>query len=154
MDQTDLSAQAKEAASLLLTLTRELFAPDNDMVEELPLAQLRVCGILYGGPRSMSSLSRELGVSFSAMTQIADRLERARLVKRVAGEADRRVRCLQLTRRGQNIMRLREEARVRRVLALWEHLPAQAGREVLATLELMATACLASKTRTLSESLL
>ena len=44
---------------------------------ELPLAQLRVCGVLCDGPRPMSAVSRELGVSLSAMTQIADRLERA-----------------------------------------------------------------------------
>ena len=86
----------------------------------MPLAQLRVCGILYDGPRPMSALSRELGVSLSAMTQIADRLERARLVNRVAEGADRRIRCLQLTERGQKLMRSREDARNRRVLAVLE----------------------------------
>jgi len=54
----------------------------NDPAVELPLAQLKVCSLLYGGPLSMSAWA-ELGVSLSAMTQIADRLERARLVKRV-----------------------------------------------------------------------
>ena len=62
----------------------------------------------------MSVLSRELGVSLSAMTQIADRLERARLVKRQFEGTDRRVRSLQLTSRGQKIMQAREEARVQR----------------------------------------
>ena len=46
----------------------------------------------------MSSLGRELGVSLSAITQIADRLERAGLVTRVAKGGDRRVRRLELTR--------------------------------------------------------
>ena len=49
----------------------------------------------------MSALSREFGVSLSAMTRIADRLERARLVKRVAEGGDRRIRHLQLTPRGE-----------------------------------------------------
>ena len=62
----------------------------------------------------MSALSRELGVSLSALTQIADRLERARLVKRTAAEDDRRVRCLQLTARGEKMMRSCREARVAR----------------------------------------
>ena len=83
MDKMDLSSQATTAASLLVALTREIFSSDDSLAEQMPLAQLRVCGILYRGPRPMSALSRELGVSVSAMTQIADRLERARLVHRV-----------------------------------------------------------------------
>ena len=86
-------------------------AGDDDVVAELPLAQLRVCGILHRGPRPMSALGRDLGVSLSAMTQIADRLERASLVKRVAEGNDRRVRCLRLTPRGESIMQRREDAR-------------------------------------------
>ena len=62
------------------------------------------------------------------MTQIADRLERARLVKRVAEGNDRRVRCLQLTARGEKMMRKRREARVLRTLAVLEHLAAQQRR--------------------------
>jgi DNA-binding MarR family transcriptional regulator len=145
MDKTELSDQATAAASLLVALTRELFAPDGSLVEQMPLAQLRVCGALYGGPRPMSALSRELGVSLSAMTQIADRLERARLVKRVADGMDRRIRCLQLTERGQKLMRLREDARNRRVLAVLEHLSPEARSEVLAALEILVEACAGAK---------
>ena len=63
----------------------------------------------------MSALGRELGVSLSAMTQIADRLERASLVDRVNQGADRRVRLLQLTEKGQEMMRRHDEVRVRRI---------------------------------------
>jgi DNA-binding MarR family transcriptional regulator len=145
MDKTNLSTQATTTASLVVKLTREFFTPDGSLVEEMPLAQLRVCGILYGGPRSMSALSRELGVSVSAMTQIADRLERARLVHRVADGADRRIRCLQLTERGQRLMRAREEARNRRVLAVLEQLSPEARSEVLAALETLVEACAAAR---------
>ena len=140
MDKTDLSNQATTAASLLVALTREFFTPDGSLAEQMPLAQLRVCGILYDGPRPMSALSRELGVSLSAMTQIADRLERARLVNRVADGMDRRIRCLQLTERGQKLMRSREEARNRRVLAVLEQLSPGARSEVLAALETLVEA--------------
>ena len=58
----------------------------------------------------MSALSRELGVLLSAVTQIADRLERSRLVQRVGDETDRRLRCLRLTRRGTAMRRRRDEA--------------------------------------------
>ncbi len=88
----------------------------------------------------MSVLSRRLGVSLSAMTQIANRLEQAHLVKRVAEVADRRVRCLQLTERGEKIMQLREETRVQRMAALLEHLSPQDRGEVQDALEKMVRA--------------
>jgi DNA-binding MarR family transcriptional regulator len=142
MDETVTLEQSQQAASLMVDLTRRLFLPDDDQVAELPVAQLRVCGILcgHGGPRAMSVLSRELGVSLSALTQIADRLERARLVRRVAEGSDRRVRCLQLTERGEQTMRQREETRVGRMMAALEHLSPRARQDVLAALQTLADA--------------
>jgi DNA-binding MarR family transcriptional regulator len=93
----------------------------------------------------MSALSRELGVSLSAMTQIADRLERAQLVKRVAQGNDRRVRRLRLTPRGQQMMRLHDEVRVRRMSTVLEQLTPDTRREVAAALQTMIHACLATK---------
>jgi DNA-binding MarR family transcriptional regulator len=144
MDEILTLNQARAIASLLPALMRHLFATDDDLATELPLAQLRVCGILYAGPRPMSALSRELGVSHSAMTQIADRLERARLVKRVAAGTDRRIRCLKLTRRGETTMRIREDFRARRVLSVLKRLSPGARRDVLAALETFSGAAAAN----------
>jgi DNA-binding MarR family transcriptional regulator len=137
------AAQAKTMTELLMSLMRDIFAVD-DQAAELPLRQLRVCAMLYEGARSMSSLSRELGVSLSAMTQIADRLERAGLVKRSFEGTDRRVRCLQLTPRAQRIMRLREDSRVQRASAALDQLPPPERENVLATLHALQTACTAT----------
>jgi DNA-binding MarR family transcriptional regulator len=137
--------QARTIARLLPSLMRQLLAGDDDLAAELPLAQLRVCGVLSGGPRPMSALGRELGVSLSAMTQIADRLERAQLVNRVTKGSDRRIRCLELTDRGEKLMRLRESARVERVLAALEHLAPKARGEVLESLQVLIRACVVSK---------
>jgi DNA-binding MarR family transcriptional regulator len=138
--------QARTTARLLHELLRHLAAgADEDPVVDLPLAQLRVCGVLSQGPRSMSALSRELGVSLSAMTQLADRLERAQLVNRVAQGGDRRVRCLQLTERGEKMMRYHEDLRVRRISAALEHLEPGARKQVTAALQTMIQACLATK---------
>ena len=71
--------QPRKLISHILALTRQLLAVD-DSAADLPLRQLRVCMALHEGPRSMSYLSRELGVSLSAMTQIADRLEHTGLL--------------------------------------------------------------------------
>lgn len=138
-----VSHQAKEVTDLLMSLMRELFAVD-DQAAELPLRQLRVCALLYEGSRSMTSLSRELGVSLSAMTQIADRLERARLVKRSFEDSDRRVRSLQLTPRAVRIMRLREDCRVRRAATALEQLTPQQRNTVLTALHALHHACSAA----------
>ena len=147
MYQPELMQIAESLAGLIPRLARGMASPGNlagrakDPADELPLAQLRLCGILSDGPRAMSALSRELGVSLSSLTQIADRLERARLVKRTAAEGDRRVRCLQLTARGAAMMRKRRDARLRHSLAVLEHLSSTERQLVRAAMETLVTAC-------------
>ncbi len=138
-------AEARSIASLLPALLGQLFAADDHLAVELPLAQLRVCGMLFDGPHPMSVLSRETGVSLSAMTQIADRLERARMVKRVGQGDDRRVRYLQLTPRGKKIMQLREDGRVQRVSAVLERLSPKSRDAVLDALRALIRACAATR---------
>jgi DNA-binding MarR family transcriptional regulator len=140
MDEIPVAEQAKTVVSQILALLRCVFALENDPAADLPVAQLRVCDMLHRGPRSMSAISRELGVSLSATTQLADRLERARLVRRVPEGSDRRVRCLELTPHGAKIMRCREETRLDRASAVLEHLPAQTRLEVLAALDMLVGA--------------
>lgn len=141
MFQPELMHVAESLTGLIPRLARGLSSPEKDLADELPLAQLRVCGVLSEGPLAMSALSRELGVSLSSLTQIADRLERARLVKRTATEDDRRVRCLQLTARGERMMRKRREARLRHSLAVLEHLSAAERELVLTAMETLVAAC-------------
>ena len=147
MYQPELMQIAESLAGLIPRLARGMASPgylagrEKDLADELPLAQLRLCGVLSEGPRPMSALSRELGVSLSSLTQIADRLERVRLVKRTAAEDDRRVRCLQLTARGEAMMRKRRDARLRHSLAVLEHLSATERELVRAAMETLVTAC-------------
>jgi DNA-binding MarR family transcriptional regulator len=147
MHEPNLLAEAQVIASLMLKLAQGLSVNGRDPASQLPLAQLRVCGVLAanGGPRPMSTLGRELGVSLSALTQIADRLERAGLVKRMTAGADRRVRCLQLTARGERIMRRRLAARVERVSAVLAHVPPPERRTVQTALETLLGACRATQ---------
>ena len=142
MNDTILFEQAKSLTSLLPAVMRGLFTVAGDPAAELPLSQLRVCRMLLScGPRPMSALSRELGVSLSAITQIADRLERARLVTRVAEENDRRIRCLQLTPHGEHVMRQREDVRIQHVLTVLEHLSPEMRQEMQSSLETLLEAC-------------
>ena len=115
----DHTVSREQAAAFVRLFPRccQLTVGSNDPTAELPLGQLRVCRVLTGGLQSISAISRELGVSLMAITQIADRLERARLVRRLTEDNDRRVRCLQLTARGEKLLRLHDEDRVRRMAA-------------------------------------
>ena len=148
MYQPELMQIAESLAGLIPRLARGMASPGKlagrakDPADDLPLAAAAaVHGVLSEGPRAMSALSRELGVSLSSLTQIADRLERARLVKRTAAEEDRRVRCLQLTARGAAMMRKRRDARLRHSLAVLEHLSSSERELVRTAMETLVTAC-------------
>jgi DNA-binding MarR family transcriptional regulator len=140
--------EAHKLSLLLPAIMRQIFTLEEELTVNLPIAQLRVCLILREGTRTMSDLSRELGVSLSAMTQIADRLERANLVSRVADRNDRRIRCLQLTPQGEKIMLRHEESRIQNVLAVFNCLSTSARMEILAALDTLMKATIAAKTNT------
>lgn len=147
MNEAVAVEQSSKVASLVMALVRRLLSSEHDPAAQMPLAQLRVCNVLYGGSRSLSAIGRELRVSLSAMTQIADRLERARLVKRVSNGADRRIKCLELTARGEKIMRQRQEERAGRVSAALSNLSPQARQKVVAALEMFVEGCEAAVSR-------
>lgn len=113
---------------------------EDEAIRELPLAQLRLCGVLSSGPFTMSAISRALGTTLSAVTQLADRLERAGLVQRVLRDDDRRVRCLRLTKRGQRLMQLHADNRRRRMSKVLERLAPSEIRTVNAALQILVRA--------------
>jgi DNA-binding MarR family transcriptional regulator len=145
MDQTASQEQAAAFVGLLQSLLRELTIGSSDPAVELPLGQLRVCRVLCNGPQSISAISRELGVSLSAVTQLADRLERARLVRRLAEDNDRRIRCLRLTARGERLLRLHDEERIRHMAAALARLTPKARDEAAAALDGLVRASIAAR---------
>jgi DNA-binding MarR family transcriptional regulator len=147
MNPTVSQEQAATLVGLLHSLLRELTIGSNDPVIQLPLAQLRACRVLSNGQQSISAISRELGVSLSAVTQIADRLERAKLARRVTEDSDRRIRCLQLTARGESLLRLHDEERIRRMAAALEHLTPKSRQRVAKTLETLVRASNKARTK-------
>jgi DNA-binding MarR family transcriptional regulator len=145
MDQIVSQEQAAAFVGSLQSLLRELTIGSTDAAIELPLAQLRVCRVLCDGPQSISAISRELGVSLSAVTQLADRLERAKLVRRLAEDTDRRIRCLQLTNRGEMLLRLHDAERIRRMAAALEQLTPKTRGEAAAALDMLVRASVAAR---------
>ncbi|MEX0678690.1 MAG: MarR family transcriptional regulator [Pirellulales bacterium] len=133
LGDASVHAQARELDAIFKALARKVWL-DDDPADELPLRQFRVCIALFEGPRSMSQLSRGLGVSQSAITQIADRLQTAGMVTRLPGGGDRRVRRVQLTTRARKMLRLREEKRIERVMQILKGMTAAARNNVLASM--------------------
>ncbi|MEX2113110.1 MAG: MarR family transcriptional regulator [Pirellulales bacterium] len=133
-------SQARMLRAALIGLGRGLLAVDDSTLD-LPLRQLRVCLTLCGRKESMSELSRGLGVSLSAMTQVADRLERQGLVERVFDGSDRRVRFLQLTAKGEALMRSHEEAQLHKMAACLRRIGQQDSEKVLHALRVLVEAC-------------
>lgn len=141
-----MAEQASDLTNLLPRLMRAIFTLDgNDPTMELPVAQLRVCNLLDEGPRTISALARELSITVSAVTQIADRLEAADLVERLAGKKDRRTRNLRLTGRGAEVLRFRRQRRVRRALKVLSELtPTDRAKALKALFALLAASTDAS----------
>src|SRR5690606_25281809 len=102
-DSHAVQAQARAMDVIFKAIGRRILVHD-DAALDIPLRQFRVCAALFEGARSMKELSVELGVSQSAITQIADRLEAAGLVTRGAVGEDRRVRNLELTPRARKVL--------------------------------------------------
>lgn len=116
MTNSRLEEQASEIAELLPRMLRGLFVLDaGDPDADLPVGQLRVCGILRHGPKNLSSLGKALGISLSAVTQIGHRLERAGLAQRYCEAGDRRVKSLKLTPYGEQVMANRNRKRTERI---------------------------------------
>jgi DNA-binding MarR family transcriptional regulator len=145
MGEDILTEQAVQLERLLPRLIRRLFMlPPEHPVNDLPLAQLRVCVILEEGPKPISAISRELDVSVSAATQIADRLEKVGLVERLANAEDRRMRKLQLTAEGGALMQSRRLLRVRRAADALAHIAPEVRETAIHALQTLLEATIAT----------
>ena len=142
-----LKQQAAAITKLLPQLMRQLFALDyENPAIELPIGQLRVCSILQlKGQLALTSLSKELSISMSAVTQIADRLEKSGIVERISSAGDKRIKHLQLTKYGKNLMNARLRKRVDRVSGILEVLSDDERNTITQSLKMLLDAAAKSK---------
>ncbi len=133
-------SEAGAVHAAIRSVVRNLLSVDDSMMD-LPLRQLKVCTTLYRQSHSMSEISRELGLSPSAVTQVSNRLERRGLIERVFQDDDRRVRKLRLTRKGQRLMRSREEKQLCRIAAALDKLSPKELHQIMTGLEILARNC-------------
>ena len=105
--------QAEELEQLLPILMRTLHKPDpDDPLTELTMPQIRIMRLINFEPRTASSLGEELGLSVSAVTQMANRMEAAGLLERHDNKGDKRVKPLCVTEYGRELMQRRHNRRV------------------------------------------
>jgi len=120
---SDQTANAKSVRESLLALGPRLLRVD-DLTLELPIRQLSVCHALFMSSGSMSQVSRLTNISLSGMTQVVDRLEKLGIVERFTSREDRRLRLLQLTKKGRQLMNEHALSQVTRIAACLERLSA------------------------------
>jgi DNA-binding MarR family transcriptional regulator len=112
----EVAMRAAKIEALLPRILRMIYKSTEDSVlAQLPLAQFRIIRVLYAGPRTITSLGEELALTSSAVTQMANRLQDANLIERVEDLEDRRVKHLALTPHAYEMMRARQERRVKRM---------------------------------------
>lgn len=117
-----LEARATELMGHLGALARRyLFQDRPSRDEQVPLHRQELRVILTvgeAGVTSMGRMARELAVSVSALTAIADRLVGKGLVRRYRSEQDRRVVLVELTDQGRRIHERRRQGRLRMATAM------------------------------------
>ncbi len=138
-----LDEQASRLEHLMPMILRRLFTLGQaGILADMPLGQLRICSFLQNGPRSMSAIADEMGMSTSAVTQIADRMERAGLVERLPVLDDRRSRNLHLTVHANRLMEARRESRTLRAREALALMPQDIRADMVTGLEQLLQATL------------
>lgn len=121
---------------LLPRVLRTLFKPvGDDPLVELPVGQMRMMRLLSSKTWTPSNLGEELGLSVSAVTQMANRLDAIGLLARVEDPSDRRVKHLTLTPLGLEMMRKRQDRRVRLLESVLVHMKEDRQEEFIRILE-------------------
>lgn len=146
--------RANRLEEILPGIMRVLFRTDpKDPLSELPLAQLRMMRLLTRGERLPSAIGSELGLSASAITQMANRLESIGFLERVQDAEDRRVRRLRLTPEATRLMEIRRRNRAARAASALSAIPEAQQDAILKSLEQLYSACQATQETKSPESL-
>lgn len=141
--------RALRLEALLPEAARSLYRPEaGDPLSELSLGQMRIVRILFTGRHTVSSLSEELGMSISAATQMIGRLEGLGLIEKVDDLQDRRVRNLNLTPHGLNLMNRRRDRRVERVRQVLSKMTQSQQQQIIDALETLVAECRRSASET------
>jgi DNA-binding MarR family transcriptional regulator len=132
MDEPALKLESLLPAAMV-TLFRNV--NEEDPLKHLSIGQIRLMRTLMNGEQSATHLCQKLGMSPSALTQMAARLISAGLVEKQLGPDDRRVRVLCLSPTGKELMTQRRKLRAKNAAAVLRHFPAHRTQELIMLLQ-------------------
>ena len=150
-ERTERALAAGVAAGLerLIGLFRSLSPPDGlSLTAAATLATLE-----RSGPRRLTSLAAQEGVTQPAMTQLITRLEDAGLVDRAADPADGRVVQVRITADGKAMLARRRAVRAERVAGLLDRLSPDERAALAAALPAMDALANAERTEPVTAGL-
>ena len=118
VDERTLAVGIASGLERLIGLVRSLTPPDGiSLTAAATLATLE-----RSGPRRLTALAVQEGVTQPAMTQLIGRLQDAGLVRREADPADGRVVQVRLTDQGRETLARRRAVRAERLAAVLDQL--------------------------------
>ena len=118
-----LSTLALEVNSLSIHLVR--YARRADEALGVPPARLSALSVLvFGGERTITELADAELVSLATISRVVDGLEAMGLARRVPNPADARSVLIRATPKGRRVMERGRQARVERLTAVLEAVPA------------------------------
>lgn len=107
---SDLSSDAMDSEQVALAFRRASYAVQHSLIAQARASDLGLLDFLVlcraaegDGGIVPGEVGRSLGLSTSTMTGLADRLEQAQLMRRVAHPTDRRLVLLQATAKGRRL---------------------------------------------------
>ncbi len=120
--------------------------PVTDGAMELTIAQMRALHVVEdSGVCTMGKLARELGISLSSATGLADRLVERGFAEREAAANDRRVVRLRLAPAGKHARSLFRKAVLRRLSLAEQRLSVQELAQIADSIELLRGALAGSR---------
>jgi DNA-binding MarR family transcriptional regulator len=130
--KADLRSDAERVEALIPHAMRALYRQDSsDPLLDYSVPQLRLLRSLCDGPRTASSLGEDLGLSVSAITQMANRLEASGLVVRTDDVSDRRIKHVSLTERAVQLLAERRSRRIDQAQEVLARLTAHQRRQLI-----------------------
>ena len=136
-----LRSDAERVEALVPQAMRAMYRQDpTDPLMDYSVPQLRLLRSLRGGSRTASLLGEELGLSVSAITQMANRLEASGLVERTDDSNDRRIKHLSLTKRGTELLAERRSRRIDQAQEVLARLTVKQRHQLIGALEALVVA--------------
>jgi DNA-binding MarR family transcriptional regulator len=117
-----------------------LFSGVEDPLSLTPGAQLRILRSLVNGPQSLKELGSQLGMGPSSTTQMVNRLATSGLIVRRMSEMDRRVREVELSELGRQLIENRIRARVCAGAKILARVPESVATRLVEALEALIVA--------------